>query len=291
MKISITLMGITRGDVLAEVGRHAERLGFASLWVPEHLVMPKDIKTPYPYADRSQIQVSTTSPFCYPFVTLAYLAAVTRKLRLGTAVCLVGERHPVILAKEVATLDCLSGGRVALGVGAGWLPEEFEALGIPYARRGARLAEYITVMRKLWGEDASSFAGAFISFDAIRSYPKPLSGARLPILMGGDSAPALKRAAKLADGWYGSHLTPDQVGDRRRHLLDLAESSGRDPRELEIIASPHRESATPLHLRAYQRVGTDELVLHVPRFQQPEEVAPALERLAGIWLPAAAQLE
>jgi len=291
MKISITVMGITRGDVLAEVGRQAERLGFAGLWVPEHLVMPKEVKTPYPYADRSRIQVSTTSPFCYPFVTLAYLAAVTRELRLGTAVCLVGERHPVILAKEVATLDCLSGGRVALGVGAGWLPEEFEALGIPYARRGARLAEYITVMRKLWGEDASSFAGEFISFDSVRSYPKPVAGSRLPILMGGDSAAALKRAAKLADGWYGSHLTPDQVDDRRRRLLALAESAGRDPRGLEIIASPHRDSASQAHLRAYQRVGTDELVLHVPRFQRLDEVAPALERLAAIWITTAAQLE
>ena len=291
MKISLTVMGITRGDVLAEVGRQAEQWGFSTLWVPEHLVMPAEIKTPYPYTERSHIQVSTAANFCYPFVTLSYLAAVTREIRLGTAVCLIGERHPVILAKEVATLDCLSGGRLALGVGAGWLPEEYEALGIAYARRGARVGEYIAVMRKLWGEDTSSFHGEFISFESIRSYPKPLAGARLPILVGGDSAAALKRAATLGDGWYGSHLTPAQVEDRRRRLLALAQEAGRDARALEIIASPHRDSAAPLHLRAYKRVGLDELVLHMPRFERPEEVAPALERLAGQWVAAAAQLE
>lgn len=291
MKIALTVRDFIRGDLLAEFGRQAERLGFASLWIPEHVVMPEKIESRYPYAADGQRTLPSSVPMPNPFVTLGYLAAATRTIRLGTGICLVGEHHPLILAKEVATLDCLSGGRAILGVGIGWLAEEYRALGIPFERRAQRVREYVTVMRKLWGEEITAFQGEFVSFDAVRSFPKPLNGANVPVYLGGESDPALKRAAQYGDGWLGWRLRPDEVAFKRKQLMALTEAAGRDPRTLQIVISPHPGTAVPGELRRYKSVGVDELVLSHPRFEQRDQIAESLERLAREWVEPAAGLE
>lgn len=291
MKIALTVRDFIRGDLLAEFGRQAERLGFASLWVPEHVVMPERIESRYPYATDGQRTIPSTAAMPSPFVTLAYLAAATRTIRLGTAICLAGEHHPLILAKEAATLDCLSGGRMTLGVGIGWLAEEYRALGIPFERRAQRVREYVSVMRKLWGEEVSAFQGEFVSFEAVRSFPKPLNGAQLPVFLGGESEPALKRVAEYGDGWLGWRLRPDEVALKRKRLLELTEAAGRDPRPLEIVISPHQSTANPGELRRYKAMGTDELVISAAHFEQRDQIEQELEKLAREWVEPAAGLE
>src|SRR5205823_2684987 len=174
-----------------------------------------------------------------PFLTLTYAAALTTKIRLATGICLVPERNPLLLAKEVATLDHLSGGRFALGVGIGWSAEEFQALGIPFERRAQRTREYIDVMRKLWADQSTSFRGEFVNVAGVRSYPKPKQGAKLSVLFGGESGPALRRVAEYGDGWYGFNLDPAEARAKIARLTEFAKANGRDINQIELIVSPY----------------------------------------------------
>ncbi len=162
------------------VATNVERLGFSSLWAPEHVVLLDDYASRYPYSD-GELPMPTETPISDPFPTLTYAAACTNRIRLATGICLVPEHNPLDLAKTVATVDRLSAGRFVLGVGIGWLAEEFVALGIPFDRRAQRTREYIEAMRKLWGDDRSSFSGEFVNFKNVRCYPKPVKGGRLPV--------------------------------------------------------------------------------------------------------------
>src|SRR5712692_8061012 len=153
------------------VATTAERLGFSTIWAPEHVVLLEQYASKYPYSS-GDFPAPTDTPIAEPFTTLAYAAACTTRIRLATGICLVPEHNPLVLAKTVATVDYLSGGRVILGVGIGWLAEEFQALGIPFERRAQRTREYIEAMRKLWGDDYSSYRGEFVNFKNVRCYPR-----------------------------------------------------------------------------------------------------------------------
>src|SRR5882757_6912383 len=178
----------------------AERLGFSTIWAPEHVVLLEQYASKYPYSS-GEFPAPPDIPIADPFTTLAYVAACTSTIRLGTGICLVPEHNPLVLAKTVSTVDRLSGGRFILGVGVGWLAEEFTALGIPFERRGARTREYIEVMRKLWTEPRSSHSGEFVSFEGVLSYPKPAAAKGVPVWFGGESTAALRRVAEYGDGW------------------------------------------------------------------------------------------
>src|SRR5271166_5390421 len=181
MKIGILSIGMgnaARPAAIAEVARHAERLGIATLWAPEHVVLFNSHESKYPYAASGKFPLGADADWLDPFLSLTYAAAATSKVRLATGICLVPEHNPLVLAKQVATLDRLSGGRFALGVGIGWSAEEFAALGIPFERRANRTREYIEVMRRLWSDGASSLHGEFVNFDAAKSFPKPLRGGK-----------------------------------------------------------------------------------------------------------------
>src|SRR5215470_14081926 len=184
------------------VATTAERLGFSTIWAPEHVVLLEEYASKYPYSS-GNFPAPPDTPFADPFVTLAYAAACTSTIRLGTGICLVPEHNPLVLAKTVATVDRLSGGRFIFGVGVGWLAEEFQALGIPFERRGHRTREYIEVMRKLWTEPRSSYRGEFVEFEGVVSYPKPAGNKGVPVWFGGESNPALRRVAEYGDGWIG----------------------------------------------------------------------------------------
>jgi probable F420-dependent oxidoreductase len=179
-------------EYVSAFGRAADERGFHSLWVAEHVVLFDDYASQYPYAADGKIPAGGESGIYEPFTALAYLAAVTSRIRLGTGICLVPQRNPVYTAKEVAAVDWLSNGRLDFGVGVGWLREEFDAVAVPFERRGARTREYIEVMRRLWEDPVSEHHGEFYDLPACRQYPKPVQQPHPPIHVGGESDPALR---------------------------------------------------------------------------------------------------
>lgn len=215
------------------LARTAEQAGFESLVVIEHVVWPSEYSSTYPYSATGKLPGGPESILPDPLIWLTYVGAVTTRLRLVTGVLVLPQRNPLVLAKEVATLDYLTGGRVSLGIGVGWLEEEFEALGVPFRRRGARADEYIQAMRALWAEDDASFEGEFVDFQGMTCNPKPVAGS-VPILIGGHSKAAARRAGRLGDGYFPATGTQFDVAP----LIDLArataEEAGRDPKTLEI---------------------------------------------------------
>ncbi|MET8413547.1 TIGR03619 family F420-dependent LLM class oxidoreductase, partial [Streptomyces sp. NPDC005195] len=217
MRVGLHALGIgdgARPEVIRSVATAAETHGFARLWCGEHVVLVDTPASRYPYSPDGRIAVPADADWLDPLLALTFAAAVTSRIELATGVLLLPEHHPVLIAKQAATLDVLSAGRFTLGVGVGWSAEEFAALGVPFAGRGRRTEEYLAALRTLWAEDPASFTGEFTRFDGIRVNPKPLRGGRLPVVTGGDSAAALRRAVPGAEGFVGFHLAapPDPPG-------------------------------------------------------------------------------
>jgi probable F420-dependent oxidoreductase len=293
MKIGIFAMGTNRmagGALLRSLAANAERLGVATLWVPEHVVLLDQYASKYPYSQDGQLPAPTDAPILDPFLALMCMASATSKIRLATGICLVPEHNPLVLAKVIATLDYLSGGRFALGVGIGWLEEEFVAMGIPWEHRAKRTREYIEAMRQLWGEDPSSYSGEYVNFKNVRSNPKPVQGSKLPVIFGGESAPALRRVAEYGNGWCGFNLTPDEAAAKIRKLEELLKAGGRKRSDIEIAVSPYSKPITRDDLKRYRDAGADEVVLINLRPPRAEaENLADLEKIAREWVePAAA---
>jgi probable F420-dependent oxidoreductase len=240
MRLGLHALGIGSGarrEVIDAVAAAAEAAGFATLWAGEHVVMVDDPASRYPYAADGQIAVPPQADWLDPLIGLSFAAAATSRIGLATGVLLLPEHNPVVVAKQVASLDVLSGGRLSLGIGIGWSREEFDALGVPFERRGARAAEYVAAMRTLWREEVAGFDGEFVRFNAIRVNPKPLRG-RIPVVVGGNSDAALARAARWGDGWYGFYLPDvDTVRERVGVLHARTREAGRDPAALEIAVA------------------------------------------------------
>ena len=235
MKFGISFANVgtfVKGEGAALLAQAAEAAGFDSLWTVEHILYPEGYESVYPYAPDGKMPGSGSNPIPDPLVWLGYAAAVTSTIRLATGISLLPERHPLTFAKEVATLDVLSGGRVTLGVGIGWLREEFDALGVPWERRGPRTEEYMEVMRRVWANDDVTFDGEFVSFRRASSNPKPEAGS-IPIHIGGHSEAAARRAGRVGDGLF-------VAGGDMAQLLDVARNTaadcGRDPESLEMSA-------------------------------------------------------
>ncbi len=213
----------------------AEAADFDSVVAVDHVVFPHKYTSVYPYAPGGRLPGGPGGALPDPLIWMAMMAAVTTRLRFMTGVIILPLRNPMVLAKQVATLDHMSGGRIELGIGVGWLKEEFEALGIPFEKRGARSDEYIAVMRRLWAGDGASFAGAFAKFDQVSCNPKPVGGA-VPIIIGGHSEAAAKRAGRLGDGFFpsiGAQVDTFPLFDVARRA---AAEAGRDPADIEMIA-------------------------------------------------------
>ena len=200
MKFASTLMGV-RMRGFAEAARSLEEVGFESVWIPEHLAMPAEIPATYPYTDSGLPPVGAGTPCYNPFVLLSYLACATSTIRLATNVCILPLHHPLRTARDVVTLDRVSGGRVTLGVGVGWMRDEFDWVGEDFTNRGKRTDEIITILRRLWSEDVLAYDSPNYTFGPVQFRPKPLQRPSIPIEVGGTSAHALRRAAVLGDGW------------------------------------------------------------------------------------------
>ena len=228
-----------------EICRRAEAAGFESLWGGEHVILPSKIESSYPYTADGKIPAMPDTPIPDPLIWLAFAAAAAPSMRLGTCILIVPQRNPLILAKELATLDQLSGGKVELGLGVGWLQEEFDALGVPWERRGARNDEYIEAMRTLWSGPEVEFHGEFVDFQTVTCSPRPVQPT-IPILVGGDSDVAIRRAARLADGYFPGEGDVDRLAALITRVRQAAEDAGRDPDEIEINAMFSTQMTDPV---------------------------------------------
>lgn len=220
---------------LVEMAQTAESIGFESLWTVEHVIWPSDYSSTYPYAPGGKMPGDSTSSIPDPLIWLAYVAASTSTIKLGTGILILPERNPLVLAKSVATLASLSKDRLILGIGVGWLKEEFEALGIPWEKRGKRTDEYMGAMRALWAEDNAHFDGEFASFQNVTSNPKPPSGS-VPIVIGGHSKAAARRAGRIGDGFFPGKGSMTELGELTDIMNQAAANAGRDPSTIEVTA-------------------------------------------------------
>jgi probable F420-dependent oxidoreductase len=282
MRLGLHALGIGTGarrQVIDAVAAGAEAAGFATLWAGEHVVMVDDGASRYPYAPDGRIAVPAHADWLDPLIALSFAAAATSTIRLATGVLLLPEHNPLLLAKQVASLDVLSGGRLSLGVGVGWSREEFDALGVPFERRGARADEYLAAIRVVWRDDVASFAGEFVSFSGVRVNPRPVRDRRIPIVVGGNSDAALRRAARFADGWYGFNLAGIEHVRERMHLLrDCCAQVGRDPAELDVVVALAGDG--PHDHERLAALGVGELVLVGSPPADAGAVTSWLERLA-----------
>jgi len=225
------------GPAAIELAQAAEAAGFDSIWAVEHVVVPVGYRSRYPYAPTGRMGAGIEDgPIPDPLVWLAFIASATRTLKLGTAILILPQRNPVITAKAVATLDHMTrGGRVLLGVGVGWLAEEFAALGVAFDDRGRRTDEYIAAMRVLWSEERASFHGRFVSFQEVSCRPLP-AARRIPVIVGGDTRAAARRAGRLGDGYFPARPAPSELLEEMRRA---AEAAGRNPADIEqTVAAP-----------------------------------------------------
>ena len=257
------------GAAALDICRRADSLGFESVWGGEHVIIPDEIVSKYPYTADGKIPAEPDTPVPDPLIWLAFAAAAAPNLRLGTCILIVPQRNPLILAKELATLDQLSGGRVELGLGVGWLKEEFDALGVPWDRRGARNDEYIEAMRELWKAPHASFEGEFVNFDRVTCSPRPVSG-NIPVIVGGDSKAAINRAVRLADGYFPGEGDINRLRDLLGRVRQAAEDAGRDPASLEINTMFGAQMADPEKGIAEMReAGVDRIMIPAFFFAGP----------------------
>ncbi len=221
-------------SLAVELVQAGEEAGFESAWTVEHTVVPEGYQSAYPYSDDGKMAGGHDDiPLPDPLIWMAYVAAATSRIKLATGILILPQHNPVISAKQIATLDHMSGGRVLLGIGVGWMREEFDALGAPFDDRGARTDDYVAAMRALWGQDKATHKSDFVSFENIYCRPQPVNGA-VPIIIGGHSKAAARRAGRLGDGWFPAR-------EARSDLISLARQTaaenGRDPDALEITTS------------------------------------------------------
>jgi probable F420-dependent oxidoreductase len=271
-------------EVLRGFAAAAEESGYDSLWVSDHVVVPRQLASRYPYNGTGEFPFRAEAPFLDPIATLLFIAGCTERVQLGTAVLIVPYRNPVVQAKELATLDFVSSGRLVLGIGTGWMEEEFRALDVPFAHRGSRTNEYLRLMQQLWSSDDTGFAGRFYTLDNVGFYPKPLQQPHPPIWAGGHSEPAFRRGGELCDGWLGANVSPEQVSAQFGRVQAYAKEAGRDPAALVLAARvPLRfggDGGASLlsEVEAYREAGVSHLIFDMG-VRSVEHARETMERL------------
>ena len=265
-------------QLFAHLAQSAERFGFESIWTVEHVVIPQDYKSPYPYSASGKIPGSEDVPIPDPLLPLAYAAAITRNLKLGTGVMILPQRHPLYVAKELATLDVLSNGRVVFGIGSGWLKEEFDSLGLDFHQRGARTDEAIKSLRALWSpEPASAFHGKHFNFGPVKCFPKPVQKGGVPIVVGGHSPAAARRAGRYGDGFFPAIGEVDKLKELFAMVSAEAKKAGRDPGHIELSCMGRAKVDS---LKALEDIGISRVVIPPPAFDA-EGITRGLEKIAN----------
>jgi probable F420-dependent oxidoreductase len=263
----------SRPDLLAHLATTAERCGFESLWSVEHVAIPVK-HTPYAGSKDGQMPGGDDVAIPDPLIPLAYVAAITKTIKLATGILILPQRHPIYTAKEVATVDVLSGGRAILGIGSGWMKEEFEALGIDFHRRGAMTDEAIQALRVLWQEGTSSFEGKHFRFGPLHSNPKPVRK-DVPIHVGGHSAAAARRAGRYGDGFFPTVVNPEKLKELFGIVRSQAQKAGRDPDAIEF--SCMTRSVEVENLKRLAKLGVSRVVVNPPA-TKPEALTRGLEK-------------
>ncbi len=282
MKFGIAFANVgpfAQPEAAATFARAAEAAGFESLWTVEHVVVPSGYNSVYPYDPSGKMPGPEHSPIPDPLIWLTWVGASTTSIKLGTGILILPQRNPVVLAKEVATLDRLSGGRVLLGIGIGWLREEFDALGVPFERRGARTDDYVAAMRSLWSQDKATHHSDFVNFHDCIMRPRPANGA-VPIHVGGHADAAARRAGRIGDGFFpgkGSHAELARLFDLAR---EAAVQHGRDPQAIEMTTGGDGAVGAGAldEVKALADIGTHRII--VPSFLFWQDTADALARYA-----------
>ena len=271
----------------AAIATNADQFGLESIWSVEHAVIPDGYQSQYPYSASGKIPGSQDADIPDPLIWLAYAAALTTEVKLATGILIVPQRNPVVLAKECATLDKLSNGRFELGIGVGWLEEEFNALGLPFADRGPRTDDYVAAMRALWTQDKASYDGPFASFENAIQRPQPVQDGGVPIVVGGHSKAAARRAGRLGDGFFPISATEDDLVGLLELMKATAADNGRDGDAISVTVgswSPRRDSIDKV--KELEDLGIDRLIV-APPTGRLEELPEAMERLAEKISPVA----
>ncbi|MEZ5595349.1 MAG: LLM class F420-dependent oxidoreductase [Pseudomonadales bacterium] len=235
MKLGLIPINIGFADPAPMIGlaQAAEAAGFESVWTFEHVIVPLDYASKYPYNDSGKMGAAPETPFIDPLLALTAIAMATKTIRLGTGVNILSQVNPLLMAKQVASLDVLSGGRFMLGVGIGWLREEFDAMGVPFERRGARFDDYVAAMRKVWSGNVVEHESEFLHWSGFKSYPVPLQQP-MPVIMGGNKGRIYERIARLGNGWYVPGTDPAVIRAQLAELRATCDRMGRDFGEIEI---------------------------------------------------------
>jgi probable F420-dependent oxidoreductase len=304
-------LAATSPATLRAQAQRAEALGFDSIWFADHIAIPRNVRSAYPYAVGGASHFNPDAPFHEVLSTLTYLAGCTEKIRLGPNVLIVPYRPPIFTAKLLTMLDVLSGGRLTLGVGVGWMEEEFEALGAPpYAERGAVTDEYLRLFKTLWTEEHPTFHGKYCQVSEIGFLPKPVQKPHPPIWVGGHTAPALRRAATLGDAWLplGTFppvvFGPEELKPKIDRLRELTRQAGRPEEAVKVclgafVSFDEAAGADRLPMkghpeqiaedvRQYQAIGINDFILYLGRGGDSTAVTAALERFAGEVMPLVA---
>jgi probable F420-dependent oxidoreductase len=285
VRVGLHALGIGAGakrDVIEATARAADACGFATLWVGEHVVMVDDPSSRYPYAEEGRIPVPPDADWLDPLVALGFVGALTSRIRLATGVLLLPEHNPVVVAKQAATVDSLTSGRLVLGVGIGWSAEEFAALGVPFEGRARRTEEYVQAIRTLWRDDVATFHGEFAHFDGVRVNPRPVHGRCVPVFLGGNGSSALRRVASIGDGWYGFNLSLTELAGRVAELRRWCRERGRDPDTVEVAVAA--SDCGPEHRGQLSDLGVDEAVVVANPPGDAGLVSSWVEKLAYQWL-------
>jgi probable F420-dependent oxidoreductase len=259
------LFGIGSGicadpGIAVRITQAAEAAGYESVWTGEHVVLPDPQEPPSPAPPEMAM--------LHPSTIMAHLAAVTEEIKLGTGIVLIAQRNPVVLAKEIASLDVVCNGRLLFGIGAGYLHQEFAALGVEFSERGARTDEYVHAMRALWNMDKPAFKGKFVQFEGVQAFPRPKQIGGPPIVVGGSSKAALRRTVEYAQEWYGFAMNVEQTEKAVKELRALCDKAGRDW-DLEISVTPGARLTTELRDQ-YASIGVDRLIPMIPQNSEPQ---------------------
>lgn len=269
-------------ELFTTLVQNVEKFGFESIWTVEYVVIPQIYKTRYPYSGDGEMPHNGDVPISDPLIPLGYAAALTTKIKLATGVMILPQRNPLYVAKQVATLDLLSGGRVILGIGSGWLKEEFDALGLDFRTRGARTDESIQAMRSLWREKTSAFHGKHFNFGPAMSFPKPAQKNGVPIHIGGHSPAAARRAGRLGDGFFPALGEVAKLKELFGMMRDEAKKVGRNPDEIELSCMGQ---ASVDAIKGFEDIGISRVIVPPGAGLSPgfdaEKLVPGLEKIAN----------
>lgn len=285
MKFGVRLPGtgpLAGPDTIAAFARKAEEVGFDSLWMSNHVLSPVSVTSQYPYSESGQFVRSPDAPYLDTILCLAWASAVTTRIEVGTSALVTGWHHPVNLAKAVASLDVLNGGRTVLVTAAGWMKEEFDMLGVPFAKRGARSTEYVRLLRHLWTADTIDFHGQFFDFAGFKLNPKPVRRPALPIWIGGNSDAALHRVASVGDGWHPISITAADMATKVDVLKSYLDDQGRSLDAVELSVRPVAHMPIALDtVSRFAEVGVKTIVWDPPS-EKGQTLATLLAQLEDI---------